>query len=112
MSQMGVNHDQGGRARRSCMSASPRKRTSADPHAATLGGGRSTPAFQITTARRCSFVNGQLSAVYAIRAQRTYSVRSLTENPLERPRTKLKFAPGFLIRSAPEPRRVVDRVGA
>src|SRR5262245_30173096 len=105
MSQMGVNRDQGGRARRSCMSASPRKRTSADPHAAT-------PAFQITTARRCSFVNGQLSAVYAIRAQRTYSVRSLTENPLERPRTKLKFAPGFLIRSAPEPRRVVDRVGA
>src|SRR5262249_9010785 len=81
-----------------------RKRTSADPHAATLGGGGSTPAFQITTARRCSFVNGQLSAVYAIRAQRTYSVRSLTENPLERPRTKLKFAPGFLIRSAPKPR--------
>src|SRR5262245_45739409 len=32
--------------------------------------------------------------------------------PLERARTELKLAPGFLIRSAPEPRRIVDRVGA
>src|SRR5262245_57150002 len=33
------------------------------------------------------------------------------QDPLERARTKLKLAPGFLIRSAPKPRRVVDRVG-
>ena len=33
-------------------------------------------------------------------------------NPLERARTELKLAPGFLVRSAPKPRRVVDRVGA
>src|SRR6478735_4716583 len=33
-------------------------------------------------------------------------------NPLERARTKLKFAPGFLVRSTPKPRSVVDRVGA
>ena len=32
-------------------------------------------------------------------------------NPVERARTKLKLAPGFLVRSAPKPRRVVDRVG-
>jgi hypothetical protein len=32
--------------------------------------------------------------------------------PLERARTKLKLAPGLLVRSAPKPRRVVDRVGA
>jgi hypothetical protein len=40
------------------------------------------------------------------------SMRALTWNPLERARTERKLAPGFLIRSAPEPRRVVDRVGA
>ena len=33
-------------------------------------------------------------------------------NPLERTRAKLKLAPGFVVRSAPKPRRVVDRVGA
>jgi hypothetical protein len=33
-------------------------------------------------------------------------------NPLERARTELKLALGFLVRSAPKPRRVVDRVGA
>jgi hypothetical protein len=33
-------------------------------------------------------------------------------NPLERARTERKLAPGFLVRSAPKPRRVVDRVGA
>src|ERR1700738_5522322 len=33
-------------------------------------------------------------------------------NPLERARTELELAPGFLVRSAPKPRRVVDRVGA
>jgi hypothetical protein len=33
-------------------------------------------------------------------------------NPLERARTELKLAPGFLVRSAPKPRRVVDRIGA
>src|SRR4051812_38874480 len=33
-------------------------------------------------------------------------------NPLERPRMKIKLAPGFLVRSAPEPRCIVDRVGA
>src|SRR5262249_32155953 len=43
---------------------------------------------------------------------RSGSVRSLTSNPLEPTRTELKLAPGFLIRSAPKPRRVVDRVGA
>src|SRR5215510_9872945 len=43
---------------------------------------------------------------------RSGSVRSLTSNPLERARTELKLAPGFLIRSAPKPRSVVDRVGA
>ena len=32
--------------------------------------------------------------------------------PLERARTKLKLAPGLLVRSASKPRRVVDRVGA
>jgi hypothetical protein len=32
-------------------------------------------------------------------------------NPLERARTKPKLAPGFLIRSAPQPRRVVNHVG-
>jgi hypothetical protein len=32
-------------------------------------------------------------------------------NPLERTRTELKLAPGFLVRSAPESRCVVDRVG-
>src|SRR5262244_1319328 len=34
------------------------------------------------------------------------------QDPLERARTELKLAPGFLIRSAPKPGRVVDRVGA
>jgi hypothetical protein len=33
-------------------------------------------------------------------------------NPLERARTELKLALGFLVRSAPKPRRVIDRVGA
>ena len=33
-------------------------------------------------------------------------------NPLERARMELKLAPGFLVRSAPKPRRVVDRIGA
>src|SRR5215470_6255695 len=33
-------------------------------------------------------------------------------NPLKRARAELKLAPGFLVRSAPKPRRVVDRVGA
>ncbi len=33
-------------------------------------------------------------------------------NPLERARTELELAPGFLVRSAPKPRCVVDRVGA
>src|SRR4029453_8951175 len=33
-------------------------------------------------------------------------------NPLERARTELELAPGSLVRSAPQPRRVVDRVGA
>ena len=33
-------------------------------------------------------------------------------NPLERARTEPELAPGFLVRCAPEPRRVVDRVGA
>jgi hypothetical protein len=33
-------------------------------------------------------------------------------NPLERARTELKLPPGLLVRSAPKPRRVVDRVGA
>src|SRR6478752_8646631 len=37
-------------------------------------------------------------------------VRSL--NPLERARTELKLAPGFLVRSAPKSRCVVDHVGA
>ena len=32
-------------------------------------------------------------------------------NPIERARTELKLAPSFLVRSAPKPRRVVDRVG-
>lgn len=50
--------------------------------------------------------------LYVRRAQRTYSVRSLIHNPLERARTEVKLAPGFLVRSAPKPRRVVDRVGA
>jgi hypothetical protein len=43
--------------------------------------------------------------------QRTYQ-SGLDLNPLERARTELKLAPGFLVRSAPKPRRVVDRVGA
>src|SRR5262245_15821435 len=50
--------------------------------------------------------------LYVRRAQRTYSDRSLIQNPLERARTEVKLAPGFLVRSAPKPRRVVDRVGA
>src|SRR5437868_11963981 len=33
-------------------------------------------------------------------------------DPLERARTELELAPGFLVRSASEPCRVVDRVGA
>src|SRR5262249_19753244 len=33
-------------------------------------------------------------------------------SPLERPRTEPEVAPGFFVRSTPEPRRVVDRVGA
>jgi hypothetical protein len=33
-------------------------------------------------------------------------------NPLELARTELKLAPGFLVGSTPEPRRVVDRIGA
>src|SRR5262249_17458080 len=33
-------------------------------------------------------------------------------NPLERARTELKLAPGFLVRRAPKPRRVIDCVGA
>src|SRR5262249_1352395 len=33
-------------------------------------------------------------------------------NPLEWARTKVKLAPGFLVRSAPKPRRVIDCVGA
>ena len=33
-------------------------------------------------------------------------------NPLERARMELKLAPGFLVRSAPKSRGVVDRVGA
>src|SRR5262245_53127240 len=33
-------------------------------------------------------------------------------NPLEGPRMEPELAPGFLVRSAPDPRRVVDRVGA
>jgi hypothetical protein len=33
-------------------------------------------------------------------------------DPLERTRTELELAPGFLVRSAPEPRCVVDRVRA
>jgi hypothetical protein len=33
-------------------------------------------------------------------------------NPLERARAELKLTPGFLVRSAPKPRRGVDRVGA
>jgi hypothetical protein len=46
-----------------------------------------------------------------------YACRALTSpisdlNPLERAWTELKLAPGFLVRSAPKPRRVVDRVGA
>src|SRR5262249_32161331 len=44
--------------------------------------------------------------------QHIYSVRSLIQNPLERARTEVKLAPGFLVRSAPKPRRVVHRVGA
>jgi len=46
-----------------------------------------------------------------------YACRALTSpisdlNPLEWAWTELKLAPGFLVRSAPKPRRVVDRVGA
>ncbi len=33
-------------------------------------------------------------------------------HPLERARTEPKLTPGFLVRSAPQPRGVVDRVGA
>jgi hypothetical protein len=46
---------------------------------------------------RPAMLDGQLAAVYATRAQRTYSVRSLTSNPLKRARTERKLAPGFLI---------------
>src|SRR5262249_40550438 len=38
--------------------------------------------------------------------------RTSAYKPLEPARTELKLAPGFLVRSAPKPRRVVDRVGA
>jgi hypothetical protein len=38
--------------------------------------------------------------------------RNSIEKPLERARMELDLAPGFLVRGAPEPRRVVDRVGA
>src|SRR5215831_8450188 len=50
--------------------------------------------------------------LFVRRAQRTYSVRSLIQHPLERARTEVKLAPGFLVRSAPKPSRVIDCVGA
>src|SRR5262245_14649554 len=50
--------------------------------------------------------------LYVRRAQRTYSVRPLIQNLLERARTEVKLAPGFLVRSAPKPRRIIDCVGA
>src|SRR6516165_5831016 len=42
---------------------------------------------------------------------RACSSACLDLNPLERARTELKLAPGFLVRRTPKPRRVVDRVG-
>ena len=67
-------------------------------------------ATRLDFCNKADFCNGAL--LYVRRAQRTYSVRSLIQNPLERARTEVKLAPGFLVRSAPKPRRVVDRVGA
>ena len=44
------------------------------------------------------------------RTSRTFP--RVSRDPLERARTEPELAPGFLVRSAPEPCRVVDRVGA
>lgn len=55
---------------------------------------------------------------FGIRAHDTTDIayhvgpRGRALNPLERTRAELKLAPGSLVRSAPEPRCVVDRVRA
>jgi hypothetical protein len=52
------------------------------------------------------------SEICAVVDTDTHQSDLLDLNPFERARTELKLAPGFLVRSAPKPRRVIHRVGA